>query len=97
MGWGMTKVTLYKNIDVEVEIDLDDVTEFISEASRNDHDEIAKSLASHGIHSTLTVLDAATIRHLIERANIFGFTDMLDDLKREGERIGVFLKAEVSA
>ena len=91
----MSKATIYKNIDVEIEIDLNDVTEFISEANQVDLDGVAKALASHGIHSTLTSLDAATVRHLIERANIFGFADMLDDLKREGERIGVFLKAEV--
>ena len=89
----MSKVTVYKTIDVDIEIDLDDVTDFISEASQTDLDEVAKALASKGIHSTLTVLDAATIRHLIERANIFGVEDMMDDLKREGERIGAYLKA----
>ena len=35
------------------------------------------------------------IKELIAKANQFGITDMLDDLKREGERIGVFLKAGV--
>lgn len=35
------------------------------------------------------------IRELIERANQFGLDDMLDELKREGERIGVYLKAGV--
>ena len=93
----MSKATIYKNVDVEIEIDIDDVREFISEADQNDLDEVAKALASHGIHSALTRLDAATVRHLIERANIFGFADMLDDLKREGERVGVFLKAEVKS
>ena len=93
----MSKATIYKNVDVEIEIDIDDVREFISEADQNDLDEVAKALASHGIHSALTMLDAATVRHLIERANIFGFSDMLDDLKREGERVGVFLKAEVKS
>ena len=37
------------------------------------------------------------IQGLIERANQFGLNDMLDDLKREGERVGVFLKAEVKS
>lgn len=88
----MSTTTIYKTVDVEVEIDVDDVTDFIKDASNKDLEEIAKKLAEKGVHSTLTVLDAATIRHLIERINIFGMEDMLDDLKREGERIGIYLK-----
>lgn len=38
----------------------------------------------------MSELDADTIRHLIERVNIFGVDDMLNDLRREGERIGVY-------
>lgn len=34
------------------------------------------------------------IRELIERANQFGLDDMLDELKREGERVGAYLKVE---
>lgn len=37
------------------------------------------------------------IQGLIERANQFGLNDMLDEIKREGERVGVFLKAEVKS
>lgn len=32
------------------------------------------------------------IHRLVERNNQFGLDDMLDDLKREGERVGAFLK-----
>lgn len=93
----MRTATIYKTIDVEVDIDLDDVRDFISEASKADLEEMAKELASKDVHSTLTALDAATIRHLIERANIFGIEDMMDDLKREGERVGAYLRVEVKA
>lgn len=34
------------------------------------------------------------IHFLIERANQFGLNDMLDELKREGQRIGAYLKVE---
>ena len=34
-------------------------------------------------------------RELITQGNSFGFADMLDILKREGERIGVFLKVNI--
>ena len=88
--------TVYKNVDVSIEIDLDDVTEFIEDASPNDLDEIARALAGKGVNAVLAELDAATVRHLIERVNIFGVEDMLDDLKREGERIGVYLKGDKS-
>lgn len=37
------------------------------------------------------------IHHLVERNNQFGLDDMLDDLKREGERVGAFLKIEDKA
>jgi len=90
----MTDVTRYKNVDIEVEIDLSDVNEFISEASRSELDDIAQTLASRGVNCGLSALDAATVIHLIERANQFGIADMLDELKREGERVGVFLKVD---
>ena len=93
----MTDVIRYKNVDIEVEIDLSDVNEFISEASRSELEDIAQTLASRGVNCGLSVLDAATVIHLIERANQFGIADMLDELKREGERVGVFLKVGVSA
>ena len=34
------------------------------------------------------------IRELIERANQFGLNDMLDELKREGERVGAYLRVK---
>lgn len=34
------------------------------------------------------------IHHLVERNNQFGLDDMLDELKREGQRIGAYLKVE---
>lgn len=51
-----------------------------------------------GVHDSAEDVDLAKkelIRELIERANQFGLDDMLDELKREGERIGAYLKAGV--
>lgn len=89
--------TIYKNVDVEVDLDLDDVREFISEAGKSTLEEIAKALAEHDVHASLTALHAPTIRYLINRAETFGLNEMLDELKREGERVGAYLRVEVKA
>lgn len=47
------------------------------------------------VHDSTEDVDLAKkelIRELIERANQFGLDDMLDELKREGERVGVYLR-----
>ncbi|WP_180191390.1 hypothetical protein [Acinetobacter sp. YH01006] len=47
------------------------------------------------VHDSTEDVDLAKkelIRELIERANQFGLDDMLDGLKREGERIGAYLR-----
>lgn len=91
----MTSISVEKTVDVTVEVDVDiyvdDVVNFIFNANGKELEEIAEALAGKGIHSSLITMDSATVRHLIERINIFGLDDMLDDLKREGERIGVFM------
>lgn len=51
----------------------------------------------HDSTEDIELAKSELIQGLIERANQFGLNDMLDDLKREGERIGVFLKAEVKS
>ena len=92
----MTRISVEKSVsvdvDVDVDIDADDVLEFIKEANQSELTDIANALSFRSVPQGLTELDAATVRHLIERVNIFGVEDMLDDLKREGERIGVYLK-----
>ncbi|RKG35166.1 hypothetical protein D7V21_05130 [Acinetobacter guerrae] len=91
----MTSISVEKSVDVTVDVDVDiyvdDVVNFIFSANNKELEEIAVALAGKGVHSSLIALDAATVRHLIERVNVFGLDDMLDDLKREGERIGVFM------
>lgn len=84
-------VTVSKNIDVDIDIDLDDVREFISEAEKEELEEVAKALAEHDIHASLTKLHGPTIQYLINRANQFGLDDMLDELKREGQSVGAYL------
>lgn len=37
------------------------------------------------------------IRELVRRANQFGLDDMLDELRREGQCVGAYLKAEVKS
>lgn len=37
------------------------------------------------------------IHKLVRRNNQFGLDDMLDELKREGERVGAYLRVEVKA
>ena len=85
-------------VDVDIDIDFSDVCDFIDDCDEETLNDLAEKLAKKNVEChPLTEFDSSTVRHLIERANIFGFSDMLDDLKREGERIGVFLKAEVKA
>lgn len=95
----MTTISVEKSVcvdvDVDVDIDVGDVLDFIKEANQGELTDISNALAFRHVPQGLTTLDAATIRHLIERINIFGMEDMLDDLKREGERIGIYLKSEV--
>lgn len=90
-------VTISKNIDVDIDIDLDDVREFISEAEKEELEEVATALAEHDIHASLTKLHGPTIQYLINRANQFGLEDMLDELRREGESVGVYLNQGVVA
>lgn len=85
-------------VDVDIDIDFSDVCDFIDDCDEETLNDLAEKLAKKNVEChPLTEFDPSTVRHLIERANIFGFSDMLDDLKREGERIGVFLKAEVKS
>ena len=86
------------DVDVEIEIDFSDVCDFIDDASDEMLEAIAEKLAKKNIEChPLTEFDPSTVRHLIERANIFGIKDMMDDLKREGERVGAYLRVEVKS
>lgn len=83
-------------VDVDVEIEISDVVEFIESADDNAIDRIVKVLSKLNVAVALAELDAETVRHLIERINIFGVDDMLNDLRREGERIGVCMRGDKS-
>lgn len=90
-------VTVSKNIDVDIDIALDDVREFISGAEKEELEEVATALAEHDIHASLTKLHGPTIQYLINRANQFGLDDMLDELKREGHSVGAYLDTGAKA
>ncbi|MDQ9819234.1 hypothetical protein RFY44_10100 [Acinetobacter bereziniae] len=83
--------TSYKNVDVEIDIDLNDVTDFISEATKSELESITEALASKGLNVAFLHLDSATVAHLVNRANQFGIQDMLLELKQAGEKIGSYL------
>lgn len=87
-------VTTEVDVDIDIEIEYSDVCDFIDDADVETLNSLAEKLAKKNIECrALTEFDPSTLRHLIERANIFGVEDMMDDLKREGERIGAYLKA----
>ena len=93
MTWISKSVTTEVDVDVDIEIEFSDVCEFIDDCDEETLEALATKITKKNVEChPLTEFDPSTVRHLIERANIFGFSDMLDDLKREGERIGVFLK-----
>lgn len=83
--------TSYKNVDVEIDIDLNDVTDFISEATKSELESITEALASKGLNVAFLHLDSATVAHLVSRANQFGIQDMLLELKQAGEKVGSYL------
>lgn len=83
--------TSYKNVDVEIDIDLNDVTDFISEATKSELESITEALASKGLNVAFLHLDSATVAHLISRANQFGIKDMLLELKQAGEKVSSYL------
>lgn len=80
-------------VEVDLEIELDDAVQYIEQASEDDLVQIVAAVHERQMPVAISELDSSTIRHLIERVNMFGLQDMLNDLKREGERIGVYLKA----
>lgn len=95
MTWVSKSVTTEVDVDVDIEIEFSDVCDFIDDCDEETLEAIAAKITKKDVElKPLSEFDANTVRHLIERANIFGLADMLDDLKREGERIGVFLKVK---
>lgn len=91
----MSSVTIYKNVDIDVEIDLDDVGTFIDQATNEQLKQIAEKLAEKGVNCELTKLNAATVTYLINRANTLGLDEMLNELKSEGFRCGALLNIGV--
>lgn len=93
MTWVSKSITTEVDVDVDIEIEFSDVCDFIDDCDEETLEAIATKITNKNVElKPLSEFDANTVRYLIERANIFGFANMLDDLKREGERIGVFLK-----
>ncbi|MBF7685925.1 hypothetical protein I2F17_08865 [Acinetobacter sp. B10A] len=95
MGISITKeIEVSTYADVEVEIEVSDMCKFISLAEKEEINELQKAINKRDICdiAPLVEFDANTIRHLVERANIFGLDDMMDSLGREAERIGLILQ-----
>lgn len=91
----MTTIEKHISTYVEIDIDIDDVLEFIGEASDNEIEKL-KSALKVDLYVTPTELDEDTIRYLINQANQFGLSDMLEQLKNEGVRVGAYLKPKES-
>lgn len=84
-----------KNIDVDIEIDSEDVINYINNCqSRRALEEIAEAMSKRHVSADMTSLDAATVQFLLDRLQNFGLEDMLDLLKREGWAIGIHITGE---
>lgn len=87
-------------------ITLEDVLGFISSSSGSDLNTIADEMKESGFEyecleceehechhdEEMAEVKNEFIHYLVERNNQFGLDDMLDELKREGERVGAYLK-----
>ena len=99
MGVKITKqeVLVETYVDVEVEIEVDEVVEFIESANKSDLQTLQSAIDDRALpmQASLAEFDYETLRHLVERANMFGIDDMLDSLSREAERCGLYLRGDV--
>ena len=92
----MTSVNKLVSAYVDVDLDVEDVIEFIEDADKDDLDSILesckKALSEYpDYHDVFEEFDKATIRYLVNRANQFGIQDMLLELKQAGEKVGAYL------
>ena len=88
----MTSIEKHISTYVDIEIEINDVLEFIDDADEDDKERILIALGKHNECGELIEMDIETIKHLIDQANRFGINDMLDQLKNEGMRVGAYLK-----
>lgn len=91
----MTSVNKLVSAYVDVDLEVEDVIEFIEDADKDDLDSILESCKKalseyQDYHDVFEEFDKATIRYLVNRANTFGLAEMLSELKSEGERIGAY-------
>ena len=91
----MTTIEKHISTYVEIDIDIGDVLEFIGEASDSEIEKL-KSALKVDLYVTPTELDEDTIQYPINQANQFGLSDMLEQLKNEGVRVGAYLKPKES-
>ncbi|WP_180176024.1 hypothetical protein [Acinetobacter sp. YH12025] len=87
----MTNVEKYISTYVDIEIEIDDVLEFIGSAEEDEKDRILVALGRHNECGQLVEMDTETLKYLIDQANKFGIDDMLYQLKCEGMRVGAYL------
>ena len=88
----MTTIEKHISTYIDIDIEISDVLEFIGDADEDEKERILIALGKHNEGGQLIEMDAETIKHLIDQANIFGVNDMLDQLKNEGMRVGAYLK-----
>lgn len=93
-----TEVLIETYADVDFDLEVEDVVEFIGEAEKDDLEKIQLAInergAATGVRGTLIEFEASTLKHLIDEANQFGIKDMLDLLRREAERYGLYLQGD---
>lgn len=87
----MTSIEKHISTYIDIDIEIDDVLEFIDDADEDDKELIFIALGKHNECGQLIEMDSETIKHLIDQANRFGINDMLDQLKNEGMRVGAYL------
>ncbi|WP_312969773.1 hypothetical protein [Acinetobacter gerneri] len=87
----MTSIEKHISTYIDINIEIDDVLEFIDDADEDDKERIFIALGKHNGCGQLIEMDSETIKHLIDQANRFGINDMLDQLKNEGMRVGAYL------
>lgn len=93
-----TEVLVETYADVDFDLEVEEVVEFIESADKSDLEKIQTAIDDRELplQASLAEFDYETIRHLVERANIFGIEDMLDSLSREAERYGLFLRGDLN-
>ena len=87
-----TEVFVETYADVDFDLEVEDVVEFVGSAEKDELEKIQLAINERGTPTRGAVMEfePTTLRHLIESANQFGLDDMLELLSREAERCGLY-------